>query len=68
MSGMVKVKFLKSYSASRGPAIYGAKGEEKQIRMGENLQALIESGVCELCKGTAASTRKKATKKSAEKS
>ena len=66
MTGMVEVKFLKSYSASRGPSIYGSKGQVKNVRMSDQLQALLDSGVCELCKAAPAAKREKAVKKKGE--
>ena len=69
MAGHVTVKFNRNYSASRGPGITGAKGEEKQFRMTDALKELIDAEVCSLAKSAPAATRKKATgKKGAEKS
>lgn len=68
MSDHVTVKFTKNYIASRGPGITGAKGSERSFRMTASLQALLDDGTVELVKGTPASKRSKATKKTAEKS
>ena len=68
MSNFVKVKFLKNYSASRGPAISGAKGDEKEIRMTDALKECLDSGVCELVKAAKAEKRETATRKKTEKS
>ncbi len=63
----IKVKFNKTYIASRGPAIAGMEGETREYRMTDALKALIDDGVCELVKQPKAATRKKATRKPAEK-
>lgn len=64
----VKVRFLKNYSASRGPSISGAKGDEKEIRMTDALKECLDSGVCELVKAPKAEKREKATSRKPEKS
>lgn len=65
---MVSCEFLKSYIAPRGAGIAGAEGDIKQFRSSAQLAELIEAGVLKVAKATKADTRKKATKKAAEKS
>ena len=65
-TGFVEVRFTKNYSAPRGAAISGAKDAVKEIRMSEQLQELLDSGVCELVKKTPAAKREKAVSKKGE--
>ena len=64
---MVKIKFKKSYIASRGYGYAGVEGAIQEHRMTDSLQELIDRGIVEIIKATPAATRKKATgKKGAE--
>ena len=64
--GFIKVRFTQSYSASRGAAISGVKDAVKEIRMSEQLQGLLDSGICELVKKAPAAKREKAVSKKGE--
>ena len=59
----VQVKFLKNYSATRGPGITGAKDSVRSFRMTDALIALIDNETVELVRETKAEKRETATDK-----
>jgi hypothetical protein len=69
MGQRITVEFKKNYSANRGPAIAGIKGEVKSLPMTDALQTLIDAEIVAIVKKKSADNRQKATgKKGAEKS